>query len=225
MARDLPPSSAFAADDGGTDPHLRPALAAEPADRLLAVVEALARARLLVPVVTHREDAAGVKQTSAALVNVATPDGRSALPVFSGLDSLHRWRPDARPVPVAGPRAALAAAQEADGLLVLDPAGPEPVLVPRPAVWALAQGKPWLPPECDDHVHAVVEEALTRLPQVRRIRVEAGTGNATRVILGVSPGLDRTEVAQITAAASEALAVIPVVADRIDALQFQVRAC
>src|SRR5699024_2193570 len=108
MARDLPPSSPFAGDDGSPDAHLAPALALEDdGERLRAVVAALAEARVLVPVVAHLDEPArsGQKQAGAAMVTVSTPDGRAAIPVFSGMDSLRAWRPDARPVPVPAPRA------------------------------------------------------------------------------------------------------------------------
>ncbi|WP_434080754.1 SseB family protein [Sanguibacter sp. Z1732] len=175
-------------DDGSTDPHLGAALARTGAqERLRAVVDALVRARLLVPVVAHLDEhaeevagaggmpIAGEKQASAAMVTVATPDGRSAMPVFSALQTLHAWRPDARPIPVPGPQAALATVTESDGLLVLDPAGPVPVLVPRPAVWALAQGRPWVPPADDDQLRAQVGAALRKVPGGR----DGGTGRRT----------------------------------------------
>ena len=42
-------------------------------------------------------------------------------------------------------RAALSAVTERWELMVLDPGGPTTVLVPRPAVWALAQQQEWQP--------------------------------------------------------------------------------
>lgn len=225
MSRELPPSSAFADDDGGADPQLAAALEFDGDGQLAAVVHALAQARVLVPVVTRREESEAGRQASAALVSVAAPDGRSALPAFSSMTTLQRWRPDARPVPVAGPRAALAGAEETDGLLVLDAAGPQTVLVPRPAVWALAQGLEWSPPERDEHLGAVVRQALSEVAHIQRVDLAAGPNNATRVVLTITSGLDREAVGTLTAAAGQALAAEPLVAERIDALHFQVRSC
>src|SRR5690625_380920 len=104
QGRSLPPTPAFAGDDGSTDPALAEALAAgDGLDRLRAVVTALATARVLVPVVSYVEEEAesierevngatvqvtGEKSASAAMVTLATPDGRAAIPVFSGMDAL-----------------------------------------------------------------------------------------------------------------------------------------
>ena len=222
MVRDLPPSSPFAGDDGSVDAHLELALAvAAPADRLRAVVDALSRARLLVPVVAM----AGQKQASAAMVTVATPDRRSAMPVFSGMDALRAWRPDARPIPVPGPQAALASVTEADGLVVLDPSGPVTVPVPRPAVWALARGQQWVPPEEDEQLRAQVIDAVGVVPGVEGVGLQPGAGGATQVVLGIRAGLSREQVAQITSAAGEELARCDLVAERIDAVQLRLRAC
>lgn len=239
MARDLPPSSPFAGDDGSADSHLGPALALPDEDeRLRAVADALARARLLVPVVAHRDERSGEgeavaagargtgeKQASAAMVTVATPDGRSAMPVFSGIAALHAWRPDARPIPVPGPQAALASVTEADGLLVLDPGGPVTVLVPRPAVWAIARGQQWVPPEDDEQLRAQVSGALGTVPGVKAVDLRAGPGGVTEVLLGVREGLSRAQVAQITTAAGQELARCDLVAERIDSVQLRLRAC
>ena len=238
MARNLPPPSPFAGDDGSTDAHLKPALAeTDEQQRLRAVVGALPKARLLVPVVAHldeRDDpvpgaggrpVAGEKQASAAMVTVAAPDGRAVMPVFSGMDALHRWRPDARPIPVPGPQVALASVTEADGLLVLDPGGPVTVLVPRPAVWAVAQGRSWIPATEDPEVYDQVSKALGSLPQVRGVGLQAGSGGVTQVVLTLPAGLSRAEVEQITAAAGHELARCDLVAERVDSVQLRVRAC
>lgn len=238
MARDLPPPSPFAGDDGSTDPHLAPALTRrDAAQRLRDVVDALPRARLLVPVVAHLDERAdpvpgaggmpiaGEKQASAAMVTVAAPDGRAAMPVFSGMAALRQWRADARPVPVPGPQAALASVTEADGLLVLDPGGPVTVLVPRPAVWAVAQGRSWVPADQDPQVRAQITGALGGLTGVRDVDLQPGPSGATQVVLTLPAGLSRAEVEQITTAAGRELARCDLVAERVDAVQLRVRAC
>ncbi|MBX9246506.1 SseB family protein, partial [Actinotalea ferrariae] len=119
--RALPPTSPYAGDDGSADPRLVAGLSAhEPGTRAGAeLVAALAGARLLVPVLAELEasgtTSAGLhvdKEASAGVVALRTPDGRTALPVFSGVDAMRAWRADARPLPASAPRAAAACLAE-----------------------------------------------------------------------------------------------------------------
>lgn len=85
------------------------------------------------------------RHASASMVTVKSPDGREALPIFSSVDAMRRWRADARPVPHQAVRAAMAAVDEAGGVMVLDAGDPAPAFVPRPAVWrwhAVSSGRP-----------------------------------------------------------------------------------
>ncbi|WP_222848196.1 SseB family protein [Cellulosimicrobium cellulans] len=155
--RELPPTSAFAGDDGSADPRVAAALTAlgDGTGTLAGVVEALAGTRVLVPVLAELEAAETVevgghahtadKEASAGIVALQAPDGRTALPVFSSVAAMAAWRRDARPVPTDVVRAALSAVSEGWELLVLDAGGPVTALLPRPAVWALAQLQPWRP--------------------------------------------------------------------------------
>ncbi|WP_298520022.1 SseB family protein [uncultured Nocardioides sp.] len=120
-------------DRGEPDPALTAALSAYGADpaREPDVLAALADARLLVPVVAELgESETGadglVRDKSADLATVLMRgrDGRLALLAFTGLEALHRWDPDARPVPVPARTAALAALQDGAEALLLDVAGP-----------------------------------------------------------------------------------------------------
>lgn len=240
--RELPPSSPFAGDDGSAAPAVAAALAAvaDGTGTVAQVVAALAGTRVLVPVLAELEpdDAtapaaedhphetpardvppagppvlhAEEKAASAGIVALRAPDGRTALPVFSSVATMARWRPDARPVPSDIARAALSAVTEGWELLVVDPGGPVTVLVPRPAVWALAQGQPWeravtetpagrvVDPDVRAAVRAAVlgvlpagEGAGRRWGRLRRASGAAGTAPAL-VRLDVRPG-DRAEVA------------------------------
>lgn len=234
--RALPPVSRFAGDDGGCDPALAAALAVpDDGARVRAVVDALGRARVLVPVVAHLDErtesgehacgdrgVAGEKVASAAMVTVAGPDGRAVTPVFSSVATLASWDGSARPVPVEGVRVALAAVAEADGVLVLDPGGPVTVPVPRPAVWALAQGRAWLPAVEDPEVAHAVAAAVATVPGVRSARCERGSRAEVRVVLGVRPGADRATLAALVAGVGEALARSDVVAERVDSLELTV---
>jgi hypothetical protein len=53
-------------------------------------------------------------------------DGRHALPVFTSYDALRAWRPDVRPVPMAGEQAVAGAVGEGYAAVVIDVAGPIP---------------------------------------------------------------------------------------------------
>lgn len=245
--RALPPTSPFAADDGSCAPELLAALDVDgAAARLSAVVLALASTRVLVPVVAHEEhDHHGAgphahvqrdlgvragdpeapwaqeRAASAALVTVAGPDGRAVLPVFSSVETLQRWDPKARLLPSEGPRAALAASTEADGLLVLDPAGPVTVLVPRPAVWALAQGRRWVPSPQDPEVAAAVATALRDVAGLVAVRCERGRKAELAVVLSVVAGLDQAALDGVVAQAGRALAAVEIVAERVDSLELR----
>src|SRR5690625_2700584 len=91
--RELKPSP-FSGDDGAADPALAAAVQryARAEVGVDAVVEALAPARVLVPVLAELEESGtgehGVqvdKAASSGVVALAAPDGRQALPVFSSV--------------------------------------------------------------------------------------------------------------------------------------------
>ncbi|WP_285726391.1 SseB family protein [Psychromicrobium xiongbiense] len=163
----------FTADDGAPDAAYRKSVAELCAGRgsEAAVVASLAQARVFVPIIAtdtsdpatnaehaHPDHSHGDKESEMALVTVKAPDGRIALPVFSSPERLTQWHSQARPVPVYAPRAALSAVAEGAQLLVIDP-GTETVVVRRPAVWALAQQREWVPSYADP----VVEEEVRRV--------------------------------------------------------------
>lgn len=228
----------FAGDDGTAPPELAAALATEdPDERLVAVSRVLGSVRLLVPVVAHAhpgrtadggvvahdkhgsDDPQADACASAAMVSVRTPDGRAALPVFSSVAQCHAWNADCRPVPVEGRRAALAAVSDADSLLVLDAASPEPVLLGRPAVWAVAQGQQWQPSWADPQLAEIAARALRGITAVRGIRLERGAGSELRAVLALRSDLDRDEVASVVARAQEALSRDEQITDRVDSLE------
>lgn len=231
-------SNPFAGDDGSTPPRLAAALAlAEETERMRAVTDALREERVLVPVVAHEhpgrdadggvaghtkhgsDDPQGDACASAAMVSVRTPDGRAALPVFSSVDNLVAWKADARPVPVEGARAALAAVSDADSLVVLDPAGPTTVLLGRPAVWAVVERREWVPSWVDPELPAVAAAALRGITELLGVRLERGSRSELRAVLAVADNLDRERVTDVVARAQEALAADPVLAERVDSLE------
>lgn len=145
--------SPFPGDDGLARPETRRALAAavavpDPSGYLRAVA-ALCEDRLLVPVVATATrtgtgtGAAGLvsdKEAEMSVVMLQAADGRRALLVFTGLDALQAWQADARPVPVTLDRAAQTAGAEDVRALLVDFAGPHPLVIDGEVLQALAAG-------------------------------------------------------------------------------------
>jgi hypothetical protein len=232
--RALPSTSAFAGDDGAADPDLARALAAMTGGTgtVPDVVAALAGRRVLVPVLAELEaaevTATGLqvdKEASAGIVALRVPDGRTALPVFSSIASLGRWRHDARPVPTQVERAAVSALQEGWELLVLDPGGPSTVVVPHPAVRALAAGTRWLPAVQAGVVRADVREAVvacvTGVEHVLGVRAEPGRAAEVAVVLGLRQGLGRSRLDRVLAQVNARLAADDVVTTQVDSLELR----
>jgi len=229
------PESIFAEDDGTADARLAQALIRYASSRapLTEVVDALAYARVLVPVLAHGEQRVmgkyGVEQdhvASTGVVALQTPDGRAALPVFTDVDAMSAWNPKARPIPAEGPRAALAAVAEGWSVMVINPAR-DSVVIPRPAVWALGQGAPWQPAVANGTVAADVRDAIIDAvaldDRVRGIDAVPGRAAEVAVVVSLVPGLDRVEVDDAVRRVHEALAASPVVADRVDGLELRLR--
>ncbi|ROR74195.1 SseB family protein [Bogoriella caseilytica] len=230
----------FSGDDGAIQPAMAAALALESRpQRVVAVVAALRETRVLAPIVAHEHpgtdehgnpkphaadtfrlgDRSGDAMASANLVSVRTPDGRSAVPVFSSVDALQAWDATARPVPVEGARAALAAVQESDSLLVLDPGNELTVLVPRPAVWAIARQQPWTPSWEDPEVTHAATQALRGLTELVGLRTEPGDRSELRIRLAVRADVTPERLREVLNAASQALSNDALIRERSDSLE------
>jgi SseB protein N-terminal domain len=164
----------FPGDDGAAEPAVLAALAAYAAGQGSehAALTALARSRLLVPVVAmpvgeqaEAGDQGGEKSTEMALPTMVAQDGSRAVLAFTCLDALQRWRSDARPVPVPAASAWLAGTQEADAV-VIDVAGPVTFAVDGARLAALAAGRPVPLPHQDPDVLAALHVALEREPLI-----------------------------------------------------------
>jgi hypothetical protein len=123
-----------------------------------AALTALAATRLLVPVVAMlaevNEDGTE-KESEMALPTLVGNDGRKAIIAFTGTETLRRWKADARPVPVPASRVWAAAVSEADAV-VIDVAGPVPLVVEGARLHALANGEPPPLPHQDPDIAAEV---------------------------------------------------------------------
>lgn len=142
-------SPQFADDDGSADPILRQAisLGAQQVTAELArdlTLELLMESRLLVAVVAvldELDEAGGDKDSHMSVVSMINPNGERGLLAFTGLDSMARWDPKARPVPVSGPDCARAALESSANAVVIDVMGPVRHVVTDQRLAFLAQGR------------------------------------------------------------------------------------
>lgn len=228
------PESIFADDDGTADARLAQTLIRHSSGRatLAEVVDALAYARVLVPVVAsgdlRKVGKHGLEQdevASTGVVALEMPDGRRALPIFTDVDAMRAWKVEARPVPAEGPRAALAAVAEQWSVLVLNP-GMESTVIPRPAVWALAQGEIWRPAVAagavDPEVADAIAEAIAPHAALAGVAVAPGDSAEVAVTITVRPGLTPAELEALVADVQADLARANTVAQRVDSLQIRI---
>lgn len=212
-----------------------------------AVVASLATARVFVPVVAQlAAEAEGIdglhadKQADMALVTLKAPDGRTAMPVFTSVESLQAWHPEARPVAVYAARAALSAVSEGAQLLVLDPDSELAFVVRRPAMWALAQQKDWTPSYLDDELESALSSAAALFAAIRRLETQPGGGIASRtasgqvvagggagpelgIVLYLEDGLDAEAVHGLVSSLNEAWAGNELFVDRVDSIEVKLR--
>lgn len=200
MERKNIPDPGFAEDDGTADPVLAAALAAWQQDpsaepELLA---ALTRSRLMVPIVAllgevevdehgHKHE----KTSDMAVPVVEAPDGRRALPAFTSLENMARWRADARPAPVAAPQAAMVAFSERADTLLIDPAGPVGYQLTGARLRAVAENRRYLPPHLDPEVHRALRELLAAVPEIAAAHLTPTTdADATLALVLADPATD-----------------------------------
>ncbi|MFH8795222.1 SseB family protein [Streptomyces sp. NPDC017941] len=215
MANKNIPDPGFSDDDGSADPALAAALAAWQQDRTAhgPVLEALAGARLLVPVVAVlgevEEDENGLRRekTSDMAVPTLKAGHRTALPAFTSTAALALWDPGARPVAVPLHQALKAAAHEQADTIVLDLAGPVPYELNRPALIALAEGRRSADALTDPAVVAAVRAVVAAEPAVLRAHLGPGTADGTLALVldpAAAPAPAARRVAE-TLAADETL--------------------
>jgi hypothetical protein len=201
------------------------------------VVAALAPVRLLVPLLTDRGDE-GIgahgqvvdKTQELALVTLAGPDGRAVLPVFSSVDAMKIWNPVARPIPVTAARAALAAAADNLGAIVLDPGSPTELALRRTAFESLATGSRFTPCFLDEHVLEAFLAATASEPAVRAVQLAPGDPDARLagpelvVQLTLEAGLAQEELDAVISRLGDAWAASPVILDRVDSIAVRLEA-
>jgi hypothetical protein len=194
-----PRPSRPAGDAGEADPAVTAVLAAYAVGEAteLAVLTAVAASRLLVPVVAvlaAATDDGTEKETEMALPTLIGNDGRAAVIAFTSSGTLSSWRQDARPVPVAAARLWAAALTEADAV-VIDIAGPVPLVVEGARLRKLAAGQPPPPAHEDPDIRAAIAEITGDFT------LEPGGPDAdlTIALTAADPARTRAIVAQLAA--------------------------
>jgi hypothetical protein len=219
-------ATGFDGDHGAADGDLASAL-----DDLRdeqALMHAVSRARLLVPVLALPVQAGQLAAgTSAemAVVTLTAPDGQRAFPVFSSLATLSAWDATARPSPVTSARAAQGAVSEGCDVLLLDCGSAREAVLRPSMVWALAQQRDWLPSHSDPFVAQALVRAVADEPDVIDCVCQDGPAGAgiLRVVLGLRAGLDAAGVAALATRVGERIATDGEARARIDGLTFTIR--
>ena len=140
------PKAAYAGDTGEPDTAVRRALgraavAQDPTDYLRAVA-ALCETRLLLPIVATGDggpDRDPDRRAEMAAVLLTSAGGATGVLAFTGLDSISAWDPGARPVPCTLDELAATAVETGSATVVVDIAGPSPLVIGRDLVAELAQ--------------------------------------------------------------------------------------
>lgn len=167
------------------------------AARLEALVDALVFERVIVPIDVEPDPrVTGVHagengHNPIDFVRAQTPAGE-VLAIYSSAEALSAHRPGDRPMALDFRTIGLTALVETGGRIVVNP-GTDAVLLPRPAVAALAQGDEWLPAWRDEALRELLlAEASTACPAIVDLSIVYAGDGLTRVVVTV----DRARFAQ-----------------------------
>lgn len=198
----------WAGDDGNTPLQIAETIAAEPFSKL-KFLESLRGQRLLIPLLAELgEGEIGPhgqlvdKSADLAIVAVATPDGKTAIPAFTSVAAMANWNPESRPVPVSVEKLCLAAASEGHERVVVNPATDSRV-IRRTQIAAIAQGHALVDVVTDPMVREMVATAAEISDQILEARIIDGdpqallTGQELIIELHIKPGLTEHELAQL----------------------------
>jgi hypothetical protein len=195
----------WAEDDGETPEVIARALAATPFVKM-SFVESLRGQRLLVPLIAEigqtgigPHGQAVDKSADLAIVAVATPDDRTAIPAFTSVSDMLSWKPEARPVPVSINKLCVAAVGEGHTRVIINPATHARALR-RTELAALAQDLKIIDAVSGSEVKQVIASAVKEAKDVVMAGVSAGDPEARLVAeeiiieVGMRPGLTAEEL-------------------------------
>lgn len=233
----------FAGDDGTTPPHLARALAAfremssDSDDKVslhVALIDAVRSSRFLIPLIAEAGDYgindAGLvveKTQELAIVTVAGPAGQKVLPLFSSVEAMHVWNPEARPIPMEARRAALGAVADGAVWIVVDPKSSTEFVMRRPTVEALAKDEPWTPNHIDPELQEILDASIADEPLIEAIRLVAGDSDARGqgeelvVQISLPPSLTQEDVDLILLSLSTKWAQEQIIVQRVDSMKIK----
>jgi hypothetical protein len=227
----------FANDDGSARPELITAISEfQKSGNPDQVFVEITKSRLLIPLLADLgESEVGVhgqtvdKSADLSIVTVQTPDKKTALPVFSSVETMKRWNAAARPVPSDAVRVALAAASEGTTRVVLDPGSETEFAIRRAAIAAMAQQKPWHAPYLDLDVlaeyrsGALVEGVVVDLTIATGDPTSRLAGSELVVTIFVKPGLASADLEVVLYRIMERWAASELIATAVDSMTLIVK--
>jgi hypothetical protein len=169
------------------------------------------------------------KSAELSIVTVKTPDAATGLPVFSSVQAMAAWNPEARPVPADAVRVALAAASEGNTRVILDPTSTSEFVFRRPAIAAMAQGFDWTAPHLNRELLEVIARQAAKVEAVSAIDFytedpQSRLLGAELVLrLAIQPGLSKQHLDSTIEAVAAKIAELQDFNDRVDQLKIVVR--
>lgn len=198
----------WAGDDGQTPEEIALALSANPFDKI-QFLNSLRNQRLLIPLLAELgEGEIGPhgqlvdKSADLAIVAVATPDGKTAIPAFTSVEAMSKWNSESRPVPVSVEKLCLAAASEGHERVVINPVTDSKV-IRRTQIAALAQGLDLIDVAFDVKIAEIVSAAASTSEQILEVRLQDGDPEATLrgqellIELKIKTGLSQEQLAEV----------------------------
>lgn len=153
------------------------------------------------------------------LITIKGSDGRTALPAFTSLEALSRWRARARPVPASTQRVCAGALSEGADLIVIDPAGPTTVELSGSVLWALAEGRALVPLDEDPAVIGAIRDASEDMARsFSGTFLQPGADSSTELVIHLvaRAGVDAAELRAAATQLASRLAADPIMRTRID---------
>ena len=159
------------------------------------------------------------KAVEVMLITIKGSDGRIALPAFTSLDALSRWKAGARPVPASTQRVCAGALSEGADLVVIDPAGPAMVELSGAVLWALAEGRAMAPLADDLAVIGAIRDATEDMARAfSGTFLQPGADQSTDLVIQLvaRAGADPAELRDAAAELASRLAADPIMRSRVD---------
>ena len=159
------------------------------------------------------------KAVEVMLITIKGSDGRIALPAFTSLDALSRWKAGARPVPASTQRVCAGALSEGADLVVIDPAGPATVELSGAVLWALAEGRAMAPLADDLAVIGAIRDATEDMARAfSGTFLQPGADQSTDLVIQLvaRAGADPAELRDAAAELASRLAADPIMRSRVD---------